>query len=352
MFKDIRLLGTNNKQTFIEKFLRQCKIEEKIDAYYVSIKIMSRSMLKFYKGNREEISREDLILNSMWSSLIKDWNMFRQANESWFSSHVGYSVNVFYLPVRKPMLTEYINGVRYIVASVTETSGTRTPVSASDFDMTKEFGITFQKDVVKYRDADYKEVARKIKENPDDAASIISDEIIDWTGSDIFADSFPEGFVLRYNSKQIYQMTFSESSARNVRAEKSQYEYLLTDFIRWWEQNSKVAGLVYGDYIKSVCDVFNFYIENEKETSKIKDNIETESLEAPCFGERFPMCYKYVPSEKTVELCMEDPLYENIFKILLVNLKRKKKIEHCVLMDKRSVEKWNDIAGFFINSCR
>ena len=45
-------------------------------------------------------------------------------------------------------------------------------------------------------------------------------------------------------------------------------------------------------------------------------------------------------------------LYENIFKILLVNLKRKKKIEHCVLMDKRSVEKWNDIAGFFINSCR
>ena len=117
------------------------------------------------------------------------------------------------------------------------------------------------------------------------------------------------------------------------------------DFIRFWDELEDVDRFnTAGDYVKTVCALFNEYINNgEKYTHKIENNIDETSLEPPCLGTRFDMGLEYVPDNTTRELCTEKVLYKNIFKVLLVNLKKPKKVQHCLLMNQDKVEQWNSI---------
>lgn len=338
----------NHSLDFIEKFLKECTIEEKIDAYYVSIEIRSKRLI-LRKANGKEITQEDLILNSMYGRLRKDWEFFRIANEQFFAEHVGYRIYMFYLPSKKPILTEYMSGIGYIIDRITKPNA---EIDAEALEMilplnyTSKFGIVLKKPFSKREDEDglYREVAESVKSG--DFQDV--EEIIDFQKSSLFAANVPEGYIFRTSGKNIYQYICSEDideEKRVATSEKAQFEYLLMDFIHYWEQlDGETSLLVSGDYVKTVCSLFNDYIQNsEKFTHKIENNLDENSLEAPCVGQRFDVGYEFIPDITTRVLCHEKALYKNIFRILLVNLSREKKLEHCILMNKEKVKSWNTI---------
>ena len=125
------------------------------------------------------------------------------------------------------------------------------------------------------------------------------------------------------------------------------------DFINFWDNLDEINSvLVSNDYTKTVCLLFNKYInESERCTHKIENNVDASSLEAPCVGTRFDIGYDYIPDATTKTLCQENALYKNIFKILLANLRRRKKQEHCILLNKDKVEKWNELVTTLKNIC-
>ena len=64
------------------------------------------------------------------------------------------------------------------------------------------------------------------------------------------------------------------------------------------------------------------------------------------------MKYENIPDATTITLCKEKELYKNIFKVLLVNLRREKDLKHCLLLNKASVGQWNEIVKVISNVCR
>ena len=175
--------------------------------------------------------------------------------------------------------------------------------------------------------------------------SIVSKDNVLW------ADGEPEGYVLKYGKKYIYQILLNKEP-RVVKSEKSQYEYLLLDFINFWN-DEETSSLLDANYIKTVCNLFNSYIINrEKVSGKIEANIDVNSIQSPCLGHRFDMKYENIPDATTIALCKEKELYKNIFKVLLVNLRREKDLKHCLLLNKASVGQWNEIVKVISNVCR
>ena len=149
--------------------------------------------------------------------------------------------------------------------------------------------------------------------------------------------------------KYIYQIICNKRENRVASAEKSQYEFLLLDFIKFWNNTENIEHFLDNNYIKTVCNLYNLYISQERKSGVIEKNIDPNSLQSPCIGKRFDICYINIPDEQTINNCKESELYKNIFKILLVNLKRMKNENHCILMNNRTTEQWNDIVRTITN---
>ena len=355
MIKDIKELK-NHSAAFIEDFLKGCEVREKIDAYYVSVEIRTKRLI-FRKSSKKEVSREDMILNSMYGRLAKDFELFRLANDTWFSERRGYTIYMFFLPCRKPILTEYISGTNYIIDRIEAPDGRIVNDEELDefchLNQCENFGIKRLKPLERVLYPDYKNIVKMIKNG--DSSWI--DDLIYFRMSDIFAANVPEGYIFRYGKKYIFQYLCEEShnapDERIGQTEKAQFEFLLMDFINFWDNLDEIDSvLVSNDYTKTVCLLFNKYInESERYTHKIENNVDASSLEAPCVGTRFDIGYDYIPDATTKTLCQENELYKNIFKILLANLRRKKKQEHCILLNKDKVEKWNELVTTLKNIC-
>lgn len=349
MLKDINELR-NKRLEFIRDFLNECSIKEKIDTYYVSVEIISKNNIIFKKSNGREIDRSDMILNSMWDKFKNDWNYFRMVNDEWFSNHIGYKIFMFFFPCKKPILTEYKDNITYIIDRIVYGTTTIEPETLmTGMKMIDDFNIKFNKKLKK-NEFDTNIIAERIykKDSSESVESIFLNEVINQ--DDIFAQDRPEGYVLK-KGKHIYQLSFDNKADRIVVPEKSQYEFLLNDFMRYWNQH-ELWMTIDNSYIKSVCLMFNSYILNKEQPSNfIRDNINITSIMNPYIGKRFPMNYDYIPDKLTVTLCQENELYENIFKVLLVNMKHEKKVQHCILMDYKNVEEWNGIVKNMMNRC-
>lgn len=102
MIKDIKDISKKSK-AFIRAFINNCEIEEKIDAHYINVEIISKDTIKIKKSNNKEIDRTDLILNRMWGNVLTTWNYIKIANYEWFNSHIGYTISMFYFPTAKPI---------------------------------------------------------------------------------------------------------------------------------------------------------------------------------------------------------------------------------------------------------
>ncbi len=354
MIRDIKELK-NHSEKFIEDFLRECTIKEKIDAYYVSVEIRTKRLI-FKKSSKKVIERTDMILNSMYGRMVKDFELFRLSNEQWFSAHRGYTIYMFFLPCRKPILTEYISGTNYIIDRIEAPDGRfLNDDEIDDFcqlSQCDKFGIKKLCEINKMSELDYSNIVKDIKQGNETWI----DEFVNFSSSEIFAANLPEGYIFRYGKKYIFQFLFEKEKNNEQRVgqtEKAQFEYLLIDFINYWDNIDDINSiLVSNDYTKTVCQLFNKYInECEKYTHKIENNVDEMSLEAPCVGTRFDLGYEYIPDSTTKSLCAKKVLYKNIFKILLANLSRKKEHKHCILLNKDKVEKWNEIVTTLKNIC-
>ncbi len=348
MIKNIELLRKKSPD-FIRKFFSGCTVEEKIDTYYVCVEIASKNNVFFKKSSGKVIDRSDLIVNEMWQRFVNDWKHLQLVNDDWFEEHIGYKFHMFYFPCSKPILTQYPDNISYIIDRV-EFNNVIVEDAESVFsgmNMVDKFNIAFKHLLVKKDDIS-EPVDGFISGSGE--LSEYAKGIIDFDKSVIFATEKPEGFIFKYGKKHIYQ-TCSNDDARVASAEKTQYEYLLVNFTKFWNSDESVVDCLNQSYTKSVCNLFNKFIAKEKETKEIENNIDASSLESPCVGKRFDICYVNIPDEQSVALCKESELYKNIFKILLINLKRTKDMEHSIMFTKKNIEDWNMIVRTIQNVC-
>ena len=165
-------------------------------------------------------------------------------------------------------------------------------------------------------------------------------DLINKDDKNIFAKNQPEGYIYKWNNN-LYQLTFNKRST--IIPEKTQYEYLLCDFMNFCKNNG-YQDKITQYYIKTVCSLFNDYIINwEEKYNNIKNNIDINSIEPPTFGTVYDIGYEYIPDIITLNLCKSNILYKNIFKVLLANLKKGKDYNKCIYMNKKQVEYWNII---------
>ena len=133
------------------------------------------------------------------------------------------------------------------------------------------------------------------------------------------------------------------SKPEKIEIEKSSYEFLLCDFIAY-TKNCNYIDKIGTSYVKSVCALFNDYILNyEKINHNVEHNINPENIKNPYLGDQQQIGYDFIPDSVTENLCKESELYENIFKVLLANLRKGKDDTHCIYMNRRQVADWNMI---------
>lgn len=163
---------------------------------------------------------------------------------------------------------------------------------------------------------------------------MIDDDNICW------AEDIPEGYIFKWK-KNNYQILFSKPE--KIEIEKSSYEFLLCDFIAY-TKNCNYIDKIGTSYVKSVCALFNDYILNyEKINHNVEHNINPENIKNPYLGDQQQIGYDFIPDSVTENLCKESELYENIFKVLLANLRKGKDDTHCIYMNRRQVADWNMI---------
>lgn len=340
MIKNIEKLKEQSAK-YIKDFMLNCTIEEKIDTHYVCVEIISRNEIKIKKANGKEIDRVDLILNSMWSKLFLDWNYLLLSNKEWFEKHVGYGIKMFYFPCEKPINTLYSKDIRYVFDYAyfnNEIYDARKVLDDIKFPDAYQidYKCMLNKVSVSSIRALYQHHIKKLLDGTENFAEVFKRLIRD--DSRIYATGEPEGYIFKWN-KKIFQIENEKVEVESQ--EKSSYEFLLSDFIKFSKMHNYVDR-INQSYTKSVCNLFNNYIINgEKKTHTIENNIDVKGIESPYIGAKFDIGFEYIPDQVTKELCRESELYKNIFKVLLANLRKGKDITHCIFLRKQEVDDWN-----------
>ena len=340
MIKNITQIG-NKPVSFIKEFINNCTIEEKIDTHYVIVEITSKQTITIKKATGKVVDRVDMILNSMWSQLVTDWNFIKLANQDLFKEHVGYNISMFYFPSNKPLLTEYPNNIKYLIDRITYNDENINPDSfINKIRLKDKFNISIKHNLKKLLTND--NIINLIQNINGDTKlhydyNNLFYELID--KSDILAKE-PEGYIFKWK-KNLYQLIFN--NRERINPEKTQYEYLLCDFVSYCK-SIKYQDKIHHSYVKTVCALFNDYIINwEEQNHNIENNIDINSIQSPTLGTSFDMGYEYIPDIITMNLCKSNELYKSIFKVLLANLRRGKDNSKCIYMNKKQVDDWNII---------
>lgn len=344
MIKDISLIK-HKSLTYIKDFMKNCTVEEKIDAHYVNIDIISKNELRIKKSNGNTLDRIDLILNSMWSNIVLDWNYLKLINKDWFDNHVGYTISLFYLPCDTPIIVQYNSDIRYIFDRVVYKNNIiNTHDALKDLKFPDTYKICYKSLLDKAND--FEQIINNIKLPDNNIDSYIYENfesIINTHNNRLLAIGMPEGYIFKWN-KQIYQITYNHTkNDRKIVSEKTSYEFLLCDFIQYCKSKNYHDKITQG-YTKTICNLFNDYIINwEKVNNNIFKNIDIQSLQSPYLGTYFDIGYDYIPDPITKNLCINNELYKNIFKILLANLRKGKDYKFCIYMNKKQALEWNNI---------
>jgi hypothetical protein len=333
---------------FLADFFKNATIEEKIDAFYIQIEIRRQSLV--FRKSGHKLTGVDLILNADYSTLMKEWEMLRHVNQDWFQEHIGYTISLFFLPVPKPLTVEYPSDVRYIVDRVSRWKVDEDiKDTMTNLNMLDEFCVRFKHELIKKPSSDpsfYLEFAKRFKNG-----HVSDDELIATLveTSTVFAVDKPEGFIIKMGKKHIFQTASPEHHTVDM-SERTQYEYLLIDFSSFWNSIDDIYGLIgNSDYVHIVCTLFNAYYEWQL-TKPLKDSIDASGIEPPCLGYKPETGFKNIPNMKTVQICKRSRLMENAFKVLLVNLRKYKRPEHCVLMTENHIAAWNSIVKTLQNA--
>ena len=337
MIKDISLLK-GKSVSFIKEFINNCTVEEKIDAHYVIVEITSKQTVTVKKANGKVVDRVDMILNNMWSQLVTDWNFIRLTNQEWFAAHVGYTISMFYLPCNKPLLVEYKNNIKYLIDRIMFNDEPQNIEQfVSRIRLKDKFCIDIKRGLSKSVNHEVLDTINGSTKESIDYFTIFNDMVIT---DNLIAVDKPEGYIFKWN-KNIYQLLYN--TRETISTEKTQYEYLLCDFVNYCKSNN-YQEKIQQSYVRTVCTLFNDYIVNwEEKNHNIEKNIDVNSIQSPTLGVSFDMGYEYIPDIITLNLCKSNEMYKSIFKVLLANLRRGKDNNKCIYMSKKHVDDWNII---------
>ena len=330
----------NKSVSFIKEFINNCSIEEKIDAHYITIEITSKQNITIKKASGKIIDRTDMILNNMWGELVTDWNFIKLINKNIFSQHIGYNISMFFFPTNKPILTEYKKNIKYLIDRITFNDENINPDNfINQLKLKDKFNIQIKHNLPKIlKDDLLNSITGETKDNIN--YTELFNNIINKDKNLLYAINEPEGFIFKWN-KSLYQLLYHERN--KIIPEKTQYEYLLCDFINYCKEN-EYQDKIQNSYVKTVCSLFNDYIVNwEEQKLNIKHNIDINSIISPSYNDNFDIGYEYIPDIITINLCKKNELYKAIFKVLLANLKNNKDYKKCIYMNNHQVDKWNKI---------
>lgn len=325
--------------SFIKSFINNCTIEEKIDTHYVIVEITTKNSITIKKSSNKPIDRVDLILNNMWSKITTDWNYIRLANKEWFESHVGYTFYMFFLPTQKPLLTTYKPNITYIIDRILYNDELMDVSNIiNSLKMLDQFHIHIKTALNKIdnvfeicqsitgenkKTLDFNNIFLALLKNNDNILALYK----------------PEGFIYKWNNN-VYQYLYEDPV--KISPEKTQYEFLLCDFIQYCKSKSYIDKIESG-YIKTICSLFNDYIINwESLRHNIENNIDINGITPPTNAENVDIGYEYIPNVVTLNLCKQNVLYKRIFCVLLSNL-RKIKTHPGIYMSDKQQHEFNNI---------
>ena len=122
----------------------------------------------------------------------------------------------------------------------------------------------------------------------------------------------------------------------------------MNDIIKFYKSSKPYfQNYISNNYVTSVCNIFNAYINYWISNSNIEKEIDAEDIQAPNTHD-YEINYSYIPSIQTKSYCMSNKLYENIFKVMLANLYKKKNINYCIYLNKQQAEDWNSIVNIIM----
>lgn len=346
MLKNISELKNKPKE-YQKEFFDKCRIEEKIDAHYVSVSVESKFKLVFRKANGKVISQVDLILSTLYSSLVEDWNIIFINNREFFEKNIGMTIFMFYFPNTNPVSIDYsnfLNGKKtgYLISNVVDRGNKQ--ISKEYFlknincDKRQNVFIAVQHTLPRVNKRD---------DVPIDDLSVI--DMFEESGLLNKSIDLSEGVILKYKT-DIYQYLFHESSEKDnaESASKTPFEYLLADIVAFYKSiKNDFQDYLTNNYVTTICNIFNAYVGNQVITSNITKEIEVEDIEVPS-SHKYGINLSYIPNIQTKLICSSSKMFENIFKVMLANMNKKKNFNYCVYLSKKQVEEWNNMVDIII----
>lgn len=368
----------------IINFYKHCVLEEKIDAYYVNIDVVSINTIKFKKSNKE-LTQVDLIINKNWSTFINDWKSVFNDNKEAFASLVGFRINLFFFPNSSPLSSYYKEGFRYIIKNVSIPYMNNQNVDEMDYQHLQDFvdklkiqdeNLKDKIKVYKHLSFDNQKFLEKMNEqkiNPRDYSSYILNYI---DKNELFMDVNSEKAIknnilelIFRNGKSLYQLKHrlnnesieSTTIEDKITLQHKQivFELVLQDFIEYASKDDetkfKYIDLITKNYVESVNNIFLHYISSPRCNVErygllpfLSSHFSSKDLTPPCLGLSPELNLDYVNDDKIKQLLTDDKneyteWIINIYKVLLVNLKQFKKSKYIHYLSKNEINSWNEI---------
>lgn len=343
MIKNIQEIK-NKSVEYQSEFFKNCSIEEQIDTHYVSVEILSKSKLVFKKSNEKIITQVDLILSTLYNHLVEDWNILFIKNKEIFSDYIGMKIYMFYFPNTTPIAISYEKylgdmPVGYLISNIVDKNNKQLSIDNFLKSIDTE-GIKAKFDKTHFIHKIYKDPSFLLV---DDGIHFFGIEENDLLNKNV---EMSEGIIMKYKS-DIYKYPFEtvpDSHYEDV--SRTPFEYLLADIINFYKESRQYfQDYVTNSYVSTVCNIFNGYINYWLPKSNITKEISPSDIEAPS-NHKYSLNFSYIPSVETKTLCMTSKLYENIFKVMLANLHKKKKPDYCVYLNRAQVEEWNRLVNY------
>lgn len=350
----------NHTDEEIARALAISEIYEVINCHKMKVRVSSRDKIKIYKANGRPVNEIDLTLNSFWNDVIRDWELAMMKAPEVFSSHIGMSLEMQLIEGRdKFQLLEKRDADRgYVILSCCM-PGDETLHTLEEHDKRIHEVEIIMKKVAEVVTANTEAVCIELPTLYNDVVFHhtkfkVFDGDQDHEEASIYIDSSmliakPEevsGFIVHLPENSIWcKVMFKQQS--NIKVSTVALEFLYADILKWLvaDRMKNIERCIKpNDYIQTVCNIFESYIIETKElvTHKLEKNISASDIVAPGTVQS-KVCIDFIKSLKTKILCQESDLYNNIFKVLLVNLQRHKSIEWCSYMNECQVERWNKV---------
>lgn len=339
MIKQLSEFKTQKNSAKLNTLLqKEISFYEKLDTFYFNIQIKYNSNsgyneIKFYKSNGKEIDLVERILNKMWEEPISYFNKIPNVLND------NINIGIYYFPSEMPINTNYkklFDKSKYYYNTcylINDKKKTELDFNIAEFYKIPKYEKLYTglltlsciKDVYLYLNDNINEISL--------VKTLIND--IDTFSGNSIEDI--EGLILKTN-KSNYQIIINEPPKQDLSLQYFYYDMFIIDFIAYIKNNN-VDDLISNNYIQSVCNLFIDYI-NKTDFVK-KYIIEDNNLEFPHIGYYGGLNFDLLNNEIVKTICVANPIYKNMFTVLLSGLRYKKK-PHSVLTEQYCII-WNNL---------